>query len=95
MTALARLLVMSAFVATAAAVSLASAQAQDAVGAASTQSVFERPNTSPTRFTPVGADGRAVLAQQCIARGEACTINGTPCCAASECKGTFPYTSCQ
>jgi len=36
------------------------------------------------------------VAQSCIAHGSTCTINGTPCCNATDsCKGTFPNTYCQ
>lgn len=36
------------------------------------------------------------VAQSCIAHGQTCTINGTPCCnSADACKGTFPNTYCQ
>jgi hypothetical protein len=33
-------------------------------------------------------------AQSCIAKGQTCVINGTPCCAGS-CQGNFPNTYCQ
>jgi hypothetical protein len=36
------------------------------------------------------------VADQCIEHGQACVLNGTPCCnAADSCKGTFPNTYCQ
>jgi len=35
------------------------------------------------------------VAQNCIAKGNPCVINGTACCAGSSCQGTFPNTSCQ
>jgi hypothetical protein len=39
---------------------------------------------------------RPTLAQdQCIADGQTCTLNGTPCCGTEKCKGTFPNTTCQ
>lgn len=38
--------------------------------------------------------GSIGLAQRCIPRGQACVINGTPCCAGS-CQGKFPNTSCR
>jgi hypothetical protein len=38
--------------------------------------------------------GSIGFAQRCIPRGQACVINGTPCCAGS-CQGKFPNTSCR
>lgn len=35
------------------------------------------------------------VAQSCIAVGQACVLNGTPCCGTATCKGTFPNTTCQ
>lgn len=32
--------------------------------------------------------------QQCIATGQVCVLNGTPCCSGS-CSGNFPNTYCQ
>jgi hypothetical protein len=94
MNAVTRILTFSAIVMGAIALSLVSAQAQDPALTASRNKPFAE--VPPTRFTPVGANGRVVVAQQCIARGQTCTINGTPCCpGAGECTGKFPYTYCQ
>lgn len=40
---------------------------------------------------------RTRIAQsQCIDHNQTCTLNGTPCCLATdECKGPFPNTTCQ
>ena len=38
--------------------------------------------------------GSIGFAQRCIPRGQACVINGTPCCAGSS-QGKFPNTSCR
>ncbi|HUZ34591.1 MAG TPA: hypothetical protein VMV19_21180 [Xanthobacteraceae bacterium] len=35
------------------------------------------------------------VAQSCIAQGQACVINGTPCCGTATCQGKFPNTTCQ
>lgn len=50
------------------------------------------------RITPMVSYKSALhLAQnQCIAHGQTCTVNGTPCCNSTDsCKGTFPNTTCQ
>lgn len=38
---------------------------------------------------------RRALAQNCIGPGQACVLNGTPCCAGYSCRGRFPNTTCQ
>jgi hypothetical protein len=38
---------------------------------------------------------RSAVAQSCIAQGQACVINGTPCCGTATCQGKFPNTTCQ
>jgi hypothetical protein len=43
---------------------------------------------SPRR--PIGG-----VAQNCIAKGQTCVLNGTPCCAGTSCQGNFPNTYCQ
>jgi hypothetical protein len=36
------------------------------------------------------------VAQSCIAVGQACVLNGTPCCGSATCTGgTFPNTTCK
>ena len=45
-------------------------------------------------YSSYNRHGSIGLAQRCIPRGQACVINGTPCCAGS-CQGKFPYTSCR
>lgn len=36
------------------------------------------------------------VAQSCIAVGQACVINGTPCCGSATCTGgSFPNTTCK
>ncbi len=35
------------------------------------------------------------FAEDCIAKGGVCVLNGTPCCAGTRCQGKFPNTSCQ
>jgi hypothetical protein len=37
----------------------------------------------------------SAVAQSCIAQGQACVINGTPCCGTATCQGKFPNTTCQ
>jgi len=34
-------------------------------------------------------------AQNCIGPGQACVLNGTPCCGGYSCRGRFPNTTCQ
>jgi len=36
-----------------------------------------------------------VVAQDCIDKGQACVLNGTPCCGNTTCQGKFPNTTCQ
>lgn len=43
----------------------------------------------------VAGDNNIVLAANCIEKGDACILNGTPCCPGSDCKGKFPNTYCK
>jgi hypothetical protein len=36
-----------------------------------------------------------ILSDSCIEQGQACVLNGTPCCGSYTCQGRFPNTTCQ
>jgi hypothetical protein len=38
---------------------------------------------------------RLDLAQGCVGKDQACTLNGLACCPGLQCKGRFPNTTCQ
>jgi hypothetical protein len=73
------------------------ASASNAVSAGSSPIFTTLPRTGP--ITAMAAHRDALhtgAAQSCIAHGQTCTINGTPCCNSKDsCKGTFPNTTCQ
>jgi hypothetical protein len=48
----------------------------------------------PTKPLPM-SPRRKLIADECIAKNQACVLNGTPCCSPNECKGNFPNTTCQ
>jgi hypothetical protein len=53
-----------------------------------------RPIYSPSPLARMSLLHR--VQNQCIAHGQACVINGTPCCVSTDaCKGAFPNTTCQ
>ena len=49
----------------------------------------------PVDRSQMPSPGNTNTAQDCIDKGQVCTINGTPCCAPNYCKGKFPNTTCQ
>ncbi|HUC60862.1 MAG TPA: hypothetical protein VMF53_02810 [Alphaproteobacteria bacterium] len=44
---------------------------------------------------PMSVPGDRVSGNDCIPSGQACVLNGTPCCGTLTCKGNFPNTTCQ
>ena len=55
------------------------------------------PRTAPITYAATHRDVlHTRVAQSCIAVGQACVINGTPCCGTATCTGgTFPNTTCK
>jgi hypothetical protein len=59
-------------------------------------SSYQKPKAKPDIASGILAlNINTVLGASCIEKDLQCTLNGTPCCAPYECKGTFPNTYCK
>ena len=56
---------------------------------------FEATGKADLRGPTTHSHPSPILVQSCIAQGQICTLNGTPCCAPHRCGGRFPNTTCQ
>jgi hypothetical protein len=57
--------------------------------------LFEKLSVKQIGQTSIQSKLGIVVAQDCIDKGQACVINGTPCCGTTTCQGKFPNTTCQ